>query len=213
MRWLGFCVGLSLMAVGFLGTFASDLVPPERAVPLPEALRLGPGSQVLVRAFLERVRQVAGGAAVASATDCAGIRATVFLPRGAPPGSSFTLVLLRAGLADYQGQRELVVDTPAGVVPAGGGALVLSPDELLASWKDLRCRPVAFAGPVGWGHLNAADGRDGEVGVLTNSTDLKVLLHSEAFIELTVEVGAHVTFAGVLSTADDGQGPVLHVRL
>lgn len=213
MRSLGFAVALSLLAVGFLGTFASDLVPPERAVSLPAALRSGVGSHVLVRAFLERVRPVAGGAAVASATDCAGTRATVFLARGAPPNSSFTLVTLRATLSAYQGQIELVVDAPEHVRAAAEGALVLSPDQLRAQWRSLLCRPVAFSGPVAWGHPSAGDGRDSEVGVLTNSTDLKVFLHSEAYIELTVEVGARVSFVGVLSTAQDGQAPVVHVRL
>lgn len=213
LRALGFCVALSLTAVGLLGTFASDLVPPDRAVGLGEALRLGPGSHVLVRALLERVRPVAGGAAVGSATDCAGTRATVFFPEGAPPESSFTLVLLKATVALYNGASELVVAAPEGVRPAGEGAHVLSPDELLGAWKDLLCRPVAFAGRVAWGHVRALDGRDGEVGVLSNSTELKVELHSDAFIELTVEVGARVSFVGVLATADGGQGPVVHVRL
>ncbi len=213
MRWLGFCVALSVTAVGLLGTFASDLVPPERAVGVGEALRLGPGSHVLVRALLERVRPVAGGAAVASATDCAGTRTAVFFPGGAPPASSFTLVLLRATVAVYEGASELVVASPDDVRQVGEGAPVLSPDELLGAWKALLCRPVAFAGPVAWGHVRAGDGRDGEVGVLSNSTELKVELHSDAFIELTVEVGARVSFVGVLSTADGGQGPVVHVRL
>ncbi len=213
MRWLGVCVALSLMAVGFLGTFSSELVPPERAVPLPEALRAGVGSHVLVRAFLERVRAVEGGAAVASATDCAGTRATVFLPRGAPPEVSFRLVLLRATLADYEGQRELVVASQDGVVLAQEGAQVLSLGELLAGWKDLLCRFVAFAGPVAWGRVDSPDGREAEVGLFTNSTDLRLLLHADAFIELTVEVGARVSFVGVLSTADDRQSPVVHVRL
>ena len=213
MRWLGFCVALSVTAVGLLGTFASDLVPPERAVPLAEALRAGPGAHVLVRAFVERVRPVESGAAVASATDCAGSRVTVFFPYGAPPAASFTLALLRATVATYRGQIELVVGSPADLVPAGEGALVLTPDELVAEWKGLLCRPVAFAGPVAWGRPGASDGRDAEVGVLTSSTDLKVQLHSDAFIELSVEAGARVSFVGVLASQDDSQGPVVHVRL
>jgi len=87
------------------------------------------------------------------------------------------------------------------------------PDELVAEWKGLLCRPVAFAGPVAWGRPGASDGRDAEVGVLTSSTDLKVQLHSDAFIELSVEAGARVSFVGVLASQDDGQGPVVHVRL
>lgn len=213
MRWLGFCVALSLTAVGLLGTFAADLVPPERAVSLPEALRAGTGAHVLVRAFVERVRPVEGSAAVGGATDCEGTRATVFFSHGAPPGASFTLALLRATVATYRGQVELVVASPADVLPAGEGALVLSPDELLANWQELLCRPVTFAGPVAWGHVRAADGREADVGVLSNSTDLKVLLHSDVFIELSVEVGARVSFVGVLSASEDGQGPVVHVRL
>lgn len=213
MRALTLSVGLSLMSVGLLGSLASEFATQRYAITLPEALRAPQGSRVLVRGLLEGVRDVAGGAALSSISDCAGTRATVFFERGAPGNVSFRLVLLDAKVEEYKGALELVVESAARVEPLDEAAAVLSPDELLEDWPAHLCRTVGFTGTVAWGRLVPGDPRTAEVGVRANGLDLRVLLHSEAYLELTVEPGASATFIGVVAAAAERLEPAVHVKI
>lgn len=213
MRALTLSVGLSLMAIGLLGSLASEFATHQHAIPLPEALRAPVGSRVLVRGLLEGVRDVAGGAALSSISDCAGTRVTVFFERGAPPNASFRIVVLDANVAEYQGALELVVESADRAAALDEGATALSPDEFLEGWRAQLCHAVGVAGEVAWGRLVPGDLRTAEVGLRSSGSDLRILLHSDAFLEFKVEAGATATFIGVVATASDGLAPVLHVRV
>ena len=159
------------------------------------------------------MRPVAGGAAVGTATDCFGTRADVFFPRGAGANASHTRVVLDASVALYRGKFELVVEDPDRMRPLLEPAAIVTPDELARTWRSHACHSVAVTGAVLWGHLSPDDGRDAELGLLTEDADLQVALHSEAFIELSLEAGVRATFVGIVAASAEGDGPVLHVRV
>lgn len=213
MRALTLSVGLSLAAVGLLGTLASEFQDLQPAISLPEALRAPPGSRVLVRGLLERVREAAGGTALASLTDCAGTRTTVFFSSGAPADLSFELVTLDAVVADYKGARELAVDAPGKAAALSEPAPVLTPYQVLEGWRPLLCHPVAFTGTLAWARVDPSDPRTAQVGVRTDGSDLLLALHSDRLLEVKLAPGAAATFIGVVAAAPDGAGPLIHVRL
>ncbi len=210
---LTLAIGLSLMAVGLLGALASQVETQRQTTPLAEALRAPPGSRVLVRGLLEGVRAVAGGAALSTLSDCAGGAAAVFFGRGAPENLSWRLVTLDATVEVYKGVSELAVAAPEDAVVFGEAASVVEPDALAEAWRALLCRTVAVHAPVLWGEPSADDPLAVDIGIATTDGDLKVLAHSDVFLEVAIEAGASATFIGVVAASKDGTQPVLHVRV
>jgi hypothetical protein len=211
-RTLNLLVGLSLIATGLLGAAATREVTLAETSPV-SAIALAPsGSRLFVHGMLERLRPAGGSAVVSSVTDCAGNRSPVFFSRGPATALPFSLVILEGVARDYKGVRELVVDDPEGVHTHDLAASVLTPEELLATWRSRLCQPVAFTAPIAWAAVNKADVRDVDVAIAGSANAALVVVHLDAYPTLSAEAGASVTFIGILAAAGDGQRPVVHVR-
>lgn len=213
VRVLALSVSLSILSFGLIGLASPYFESGRPALSPGDALRAPEGSRVLVRGLLLDVRPVGTGAAVGSISDCAGAAAPVFFEEA--PGSSLAwrLVTLDASVSTYRGSPELVVRGAHAAEPVSEPAAVVDPGALAADWRAFLCRPVAVHAPVLWAGEPADGGRRVEIGLFAGGPEVLVVAHADAYLAVTLNPGAEVTFIGVVASAEDGKSPVLHVRV
>jgi hypothetical protein len=213
VRLLAVSVSLSILSAGILGLVASQFDTARPAASVADALRAGEGSRVWVRGLLGGVREVAGGAAISSLTDCAGRQMTVFFEEAPPKSLGWRLVTLDATVKTYRGALELSVAPGARAETVPEPAAVVDASALLTDWHALRCHAVAVHGPVLWARPSEGDPLAIDIGVYSAKGNLEVLAHTDVYLEVTLNPGASVTFVGVVADAQGGKAPVLHVRV
>jgi hypothetical protein len=213
IRPLALTVSLSVLAVGLFGMAAEHFEAARAPVSVREAQRAPEGARVLVRGLLEDMRAVEGGGAVSRLTDCANSNMTVFFEQAPPPSLAWRLVTLDARVASYKGSLELQVQGGARAEASSEAAEVVDADALALGWRAYLCRAVAVHAPV----LSAASDPEApfavEIGIEAGGGALRVVAHSDIYLEVTLNPGADVTFVGVVGAGPDGRAPVLHVRV
>ena len=213
LRLLGLAACLSVLTAGLVGLAATYLEQGREPVPVTEAVRAPEGARVLVRGLLGTVRNVSGGAALASLSDCAGASATVLFESAPPMELAWRLVDLDARVQHYKGAAEFVVASGGGAREAPVPYEAVEADAVVRDFRALLCKPVGFSAPVLWAHRDPTDALALEVGVFTPTGDLHVFVHSDVRLVTQLDSGAKVTLIGVVAASADGRTPVLHVRV
>ena len=206
-------VCLSILAAGAIGLVSPHLESTRPPVSVADAVRLPESTRLVVRGLLSELREVGGGAAVSSITDCAGLSVPVFFEEAPSPSVVWRLVDLNARVAMYRGAPELVVARAADASPVAEPAAVLEASDLARGWRALLCQPVAVNAPVLWAAPMDPGGRTVEIGLAAEGSNLTVQAHALVALEVTLNPGALVTFVGIVAASQDGRTPVLHVRV